>query len=251
MKIDWNFWHIFYLPKIVIDKDIGILQMFTMNLDMFWHNSITIVEPQRWQQLMISLNSRIVKHQLLVRFLPWTADVFVFTYPVYLVVLYLWGVYKKDDYFKLAAFAIAFSAWLAAVTNQVIQYFGDKSRPEQAISLKENLILSHLPTDPFPSDHAAVSAAIAMSTLLWGIKHKDKKFLAASVFFWFASGVMSFSRVAVAIHRPTDILVGILVWVSSASLLLHSTIWKWVARIIGSLIVLEKRLFKNVFGINQ
>jgi len=50
--------------------------------------------------------------------------------------------------------------------NSLIQYFGDKSRPETAISLKQNLILDHLPTDPFPSDHAAVSAAIAMSTLL-------------------------------------------------------------------------------------
>ncbi len=214
---------------------------------MFWHNSITIVEPQRWQQLMISLNSRIVKHQLLVRFLPWTADVFVFTYPVYLVVLYLWGVHKKDDYFKLASFAIAFSAWLAAVTNQVIQYFGDKSRPESVISLKENLILSHLPTDPFPSDHAAVSAAIAMSTLLWWIKHRDKKFLAASVFFWFASGVMSFSRVAVAIHRPTDILVWLIVWSLSAWLILRGVVRNWLLRsVFTPLIRLQEWLFDRL-----
>ena len=59
---------------------------------------------------MISLNNRAVNHQLLVGFLPWTADIFVFTYPIYLVGLYLRGLKKKNDYFKHAAFAIAFSA---------------------------------------------------------------------------------------------------------------------------------------------
>jgi len=211
---------------------------------MFWHDSIKIIEPQRGQQLMISLNSRIAKHELLVRLLPRTADIFVFTYPVYLVALYLWWVRQKDDYFKLASFAIAFSAGLAVVTNQVIHYFGDKARPETAILLKQNLILSHLPSDPFPSDHAAVSAAIAMSTMLWWIKYKDKRFLAASVFFWFASGVMCFSRVAVAIHRPTDILVGVLVGVLSALIIVRSSVWNWlVSFVFTPLIRFQEWLF--------
>ena len=96
----------------------------------------------------------------------------------------------------------------------VIQYFGDKSRPEEAIENSAQLILSHLPTDPFPSDHAAVSAAVAMSTLLRGLKNKDKKFIYFSLFFWFACVLMSVSRVAGAIHRPTDILVGRAVGIS-------------------------------------
>ncbi len=213
------------------------------------HNSIKIIEPLWWQQLMISLNNRAVNHQLLVGFLPWTADIFVFTYPIYLVGLYLRGLKKKNDYFKHAAFAIAFSAWLAAVINQVIQYFGDKSRPETAISLQQNLILEHLPTDPFPSDHAAVSAAIAMSTMLWWIKHKDSKFLKASVFFWFASGVMSFSRVAVAIHWPTDIIVGVLVGVLSAVIILRSSVWERLVRNVCSpLIRLQEKIW-TVFGL--
>lgn len=214
-----------------------------------FQNSIKIIEPLRWQQLMIQLNNRVVKHQLLVWLLPWTADIFVFTYPLYLVGLYLRWLKKKNDYFKHAAFAIAFSAWLAAVTNHVIQYFGDKSRPETAISLQQNLILDHLPTDPFPSDHAAVSAAIAMSTMLWGIKHKDSKFLKASVFFWFASGVMSFSRVAVAIHWPTDIIVGVLVGVLSAVIIFRSSVWdRLVRNVCSPLIRLQEKIW-TVFGL--
>lgn len=215
---------------------------------MMFHDSIQIIEPVRGQRLMVALNSWVVKHDLLVKLLPFTADVFVFTYPFYLIGLYLWGMKQKEDYYKHASFAIAFSAWLAAVINQVIQYFGDKSRPETAIFLKKNLILDHLPTDPFPSDHAAVSVAIAMSTLLRWIKHKDKTFLKISLFFWFASGVMCFSRVAVAIHWPTDILAWICVWVLSACIILRTSIWQWiVAYICRPLILLQEWLCKKLW----
>lgn len=197
-----------------------------------FHNSILIIEPEWWQQLMIALNSWIVKHELLVKILPITADIFVFSYPVYLIGLYLRGLKKNDEYFKHASFAIVLSAALASITNQVIQYFGDKVRPETAIILKQNLILSHLPTDPFPSDHAAVSAAVAMATLLRWIKHKDARFLKASIFFWFASGAMCFSRVAVAIHRPMDILVWLIVWVFSALIILRGSVWKRLLRVV-------------------
>lgn len=115
---------------------------------------------------MIALNDWMVKHDLLIVLVPYIADIFVFTYPVYLVGLYLYGVNKHKNYYKEAALAIFFSAAGAAIVNQVIQFFGDKSRPEEAILNQQNLILSHLPTDPFPSDHAAVSVAVAMATTL-------------------------------------------------------------------------------------
>lgn len=214
------------------------------------HNSIKITEPLWWRNIMLWLNDRLIKHELLVQMVPYTADIFVFSYPIYLVALYFWGIGKKNDYFKEAALYIFFSAATAAAINLVIQFFGDKSRPEEALVLKWHIILDHLPTDPFPSDHAAVSAAIAMSTMLWGIKHKDKTFLRLSVFFWFACGMMSFSRIAVAIHRPTDILVGIIVGVFSAWFLLRKRVWRWLLKyIFAPLIKLEKWIFRKVFGI--
>lgn len=215
---------------------------------MFLHNSIKIIEPLWWQQLMVTLNSWVIKHDLLVKLLPWTADIFVFTYPVYLVGLYLRWIHKEKDYYKHASFAFAFSAWLASILNSFIQYFGDKVRPETMIALKSNLLLDHLPTDPFPSDHAAVSTAIAMSTLLWWIKYKDKHLLRMSLFFWIASGMMCFSRVAVAIHWPTDILVGILIGILSALVVLRGCIRSWIVRrICTPLIRLQQRIWTAVW----
>jgi len=215
-------------------------------------DSIKIVEPLWGKNLMIAMNDWMTKHDLLVWLVPYTADVFVFTYPVYLVALYLYGINKRSTYYKEAALWIFFSAATAAIVNQVIQFFGDKARPEGAIVNKDNLILSHLPTDPFPSDHASVSIAIAMATLMWGLKNKDKKFLRWSVFFFLASLTMSVSRVTVAIHWPTDILVGLSVWVLSTLFIFSNSVRgclkKWL---INPLIQLEKRLFKQVFWVDQ
>lgn len=215
-------------------------------------NSIPIREPERGHKLLLALNERTNQHYILTKLIPFTADVFVFTYPVYLVGLYLWGINKRSTYYKEAALTIFFSSMSAAIVNVVIQFFGDKARPEQAIVNKNFLLLDHLPSDPFPSDHAAVSAAIAMSTLLRGMKHKDPFFVGISVFFWIACGLMSFSRVAVAVHRPTDVLVGIVVGVLVAWMLLSKKIFKRLQKwLFPPLISAEKWLFKHFFGIQQ
>lgn len=115
---------------------------------------------------MLGLNDRLVKHDVLVQIVPYTADIFVFSYPIYLVALYLWGIGKRKDYYKEAALYFFFSTVGTVSINMLIQFFGDKSRPELAVDTKHQLILDHLPNDPFPSDHAAVSATIAMATML-------------------------------------------------------------------------------------
>jgi len=109
------------------------------------------------------------------------------------------------------------------------------------ITNKENLILSHLPTDPFPSDHAAVSAAIAMATLLWARKTNNKLLYGISMFFWCACVIMSVSRVAVAVHWPTDVIVGIVVGGVCAWTLLSEPAFGLYKRYIAQpLISLEK-----------
>ncbi len=215
-------------------------------------DSIEVVEPVWWENLMIFLNNRVNNHDFLMAIIPITADIFVFTYPLYLVVLYLRGIRKQNNYYKDASLWIFSSVVITVFINYVIQLFGDKSRPEQAIENKQNLILEHLPTDPFPSDHAAVSATIAMATLLRWIKHEDKFFIRLSYFFWFACFAMSFSRVAVAIHWPTDILVWILVWSLSAWLIFSNKNRISIQRyILRPIIKFEKWLFRLVFGIKQ
>lgn len=215
-------------------------------------DSIPFIEPVRSKNFMIALNDFIVKNQILSALIPYTADIFVFTYPVYLTWLYVYGISKNKDYYKEVALTIFFSAWVTAVTNMLIQFFVDKSRPEEAIVNKQNLILSHLPTEPFPSDHAAVSAAIAMSTMLRWIKNNDKTFIKLSRFFRLACLVMSFSRVAVAIHRPTDVIAWIGVWVIVSLILLSTSVWSRLRKtVIKPLIKIEKWLLKKIFTIVQ
>lgn len=201
---------------------------------------------------MRTMNDFVVKDSLLKSLVPFTADVFVFTYPVYLVALYLYGIDKRNDYYKEAALMVFFSSMGAAVVNIIIQALTDKSRPEEYILNKENLILSHLPTDPFPSDHAAVSAAIAMATYTRWKKNNDPIFIKVSYFFWFASLTMWISRVSVAIHWPTDVLMWRLVWVGITAILFQSAIRKRLkTRVFKHLIALEKRIFKTCFKIEQ
>jgi len=140
-------------------------------------NSIPILEPVWGQKLMVVLNNWINQHYILTKLIPFTADIFVFTYPVYLLGLYFWGINKRSTYYKEAALYIFFSSASAVAVNLVIQFFGQKARPDTAILNKSHLLLPHIPTDSFPSDHAAVSAAIAMSTMLRGIKNKDPFFI--------------------------------------------------------------------------
>ncbi len=211
---------------------------------------IPISEPIRWSELMLQLNTRVNAHTITKVMVPVLADIFVFTYPVFLVVLYgvwIWKGYTRKLSWgmeeKLGALGIFGSAVFATGINIVIQTITEKNRPETYITNKEDLLLSHLPTDPFPSDHAAVSAAIAMATLIRAAKTKNKALYRMSGFFWLATATMSFSRVAVAVHRPTDVLVGTAVGVGCASLLIWSSLRKLYERYIAHpLISLEKYL---------
>ena len=87
-----------------------------------------------------------------------------------------------------------------------IQHFVTKARPESLPGLE--LILKHLPTISFPSDHATVSMAIAIGTVLVAKQMGWKRILLLGILLIDVSIIMSVSRVAVAIHRPTDIIAG-------------------------------------------
>lgn len=140
-------------------------------------NSIPILEPLWGKNLMITLNEWTNQHYILTKLVPFTADIFVFTYPVYLLGLYLRGINKRSTYYKEAALYIFFSTASAVAINLVIQFFIDKERPDSVIMDKSHLLIKHIPTASFPSDHAAVTAAIAMSTMLRGIRKKDPFFV--------------------------------------------------------------------------
>jgi hypothetical protein len=51
---------------------------------------IKIVEPKWGQKLLLTMNSYVRHHYLLKKIVPIGADIFVFSYPIYLVLVYLW-----------------------------------------------------------------------------------------------------------------------------------------------------------------
>ena len=185
---------------------------------------IQVIEPIRWQSMMLMLNTIVSNNYMLSLWVPVLADIFVFTYPLYLTYLYLKGYYNRRPSTMKLALHIALTCLCAVIVNLIIQMVVIKSRPEQVISAYGALLLPHLPTAPFPSDHASVSRAFFMSLRLgsWALAVKIRR--PAYIFFALSSLVMCISRVAVWVHRPTDIITGIVVWSIVAIILSHPPI---------------------------
>jgi len=189
---------------------------------------IKMTEPMRWQKFLEMMNGWMAKNDVLMHWTPILADVFVFTYPVYLLAMYFYGIGKKKDYYKEASLML-FLAWFGSIfVNLIVQLFVEKVRPDVVLDLfvngRDNLLLENIPASTFPSDHAAMAAAIATTTLLWGIKNKDKKFLWMSVPLALFAIIMGFGRITVGIHRPTDILVGTIVGIIVSLILFQKNI---------------------------
>ena len=117
----------------------------------------TMQEPVWWYNLLLFLNEYMKYHNFLLISIPITADVFVFFYPVLLVILYLVGLFKNKDYYKESALWIFWSWVLSMLFNIVVQFFCDKVRPNILLWLEyekiETILHKFLPQSSFPSDH--------------------------------------------------------------------------------------------------
>lgn len=169
---------------------------------------MNLIEPQRWHNILIYLNTGVFNSPVLVKLVPILADIFVFAYPVLLLVWYLTGIIKKDQ--TLKSQAITIFSWAAYVTviNIILQSFLHKDRPIFSWDNSIHLILKDLPTASFPSDHAAVSMIIWLIVALIAFKQKNKLLRLLALALIVSSILMSISRVAVWVHRPTDIIAG-------------------------------------------
>ncbi len=213
-----------------------------------------IVEPQWWVDLLVSLFAWMQASMFWSYWIPVLADIFVFTYPMYLIALYGYGMiqrYKRWNidtftrglYHKIAAMYIFAGVGFTVVVNIFVQFFFDKIRPNIVlwlVNLKNDTLLhSFLPSSSFPSDHAAVSMGIAMMSLFRGSKHHDKKFLRFGGILIVFSLITSFARVASGVHRPTDIIGGSIVGIIVPLVLMWKPIYLFgtkIAEKIGKII---------------
>lgn len=205
---------------------------------------MNLIEPQRWKNLLYLLNNWVFDSAALTQIIPILADIFVFAYPVILVVWYLTGIIKQNHKIKSDALVIFLWAVYATIINIILQFFLHKDRPIFAGDNSIHMILKDLPTASFPSDHAAVSMIFGLAILLIAIRNKNKALKFLSLILVVCSLIMSVSRIAVWVHWPTDILAGW--WVAIIVFVLMSipSVYALQKRyIIRPLITLQEWLF--------
>jgi membrane-associated phospholipid phosphatase len=190
---------------------------------------IGLKEPLWWEALLNNLYYWMMSNETLVWLIPFLADVFVFVYPVYLIILFIWWIVKKKFYYQSSALFTFFATLFAVCINIFIQFFVDKARPLVVLWLSdlktETVLHKFLPTSSFPSDHAAVWMAFASAIFFRWLKNKDRKFIVWGIIFYIFSLVMSFSRIAAWIHWPTDVIAWSIVWIVVTMILFNKKIF--------------------------
>jgi len=155
-------------------------------------------------KILLSLNHFFAIHGgFLNKFL---AEYLTYSLPIILVVLWFW-----NEKAKKVALRAGFSAILAwPVFAMIINKFVRRPRPFNISGVQE--LVFHRPDTSFPSEHAAALFAVAMSLYLSGYKKLSYVMFVVAI-------VVSFFRVAVAIHWPTDVIAGAILGIGSAYLI--------------------------------
>lgn len=205
---------------------------------------IALKEPVRWENLLSVMNW-IYNNMWPVsqRLIETWADIFVFAIPVFLVRRYIMWIKSKNKSKKYESINIFWSGILAILINIILQEIFIKARPESHLQTQDRLIFDHLPTAPFPSDHAAMMSAITFAILLVWYETKSKTLKSIWYAFMIFSIITVISRIMGGIHRPTDIIAGLSVWLLSAAIIhFEKTNYSINKYINWSLIKIEERI---------
>lgn len=203
-------------------------------------------ESQRWVDTLVSLHQRMNANKGWVYRAPVFADIRVFSYPILLIGLYCYGRYKHTRKEKALALYLLLNTATVFIINYIIKARVHKERPYITLWLttpKEELFLNNIPKDTFPSDHAAVSATIAMWLLLRWVKNKEKAYIYLSIPFRFFSLSMWITRIMIGIHRPTDIIVGRGIGIVIAIILIQR---KKIEYSRNYIITIEEKILKKI-----
>jgi undecaprenyl-diphosphatase len=135
------------------------------------------------------------------------AEWLIYSLPVILIVGWFWSRRSKE---------VCLRAGLAALIsfllfNKPIAILAGRARPSASLLGVHELVF-HRPDTSFPSDHAAVFFAVALTIRLFGNKRAGNILL-------IIAGLVSISRICVGVHYPLDVIVGSLIGCFSAILI--------------------------------
>ena len=218
-------------------------------------HKISLIEPSRWMNILNRWVNIQNKYEWIANLAPTFADIFVFAYPIFLVFIYLYAIVKKKTLIKQGAIYVCVATFIAVLVNIWIQCFFSKERPIVALNqveMEETLLHDILPTSSFPSDHAVVSMAFAVATLLWWLYTKKKIFTRSWIVFMVISLIMTLCRILTLVHWPTDIIAWLFLWALVPCLLMIRPIrYVLIKYIINPIIRFEQWLVWTIFKYRQ
>lgn len=157
-----------------------------------------------WNQNTSLVLNSLTENSIIKLVLPYFADVPIFAIPFFLIGYWILATLQKDDSIKQKILLIFYSDIFAGIIAILIQQFIYEERPLAFLQGRGMFILSHIPDNSFPSDHATIGTAFLVALYLFGYK---KSFYYLLPFFI----LMFLARVIWGIHYPLDILWGITV----------------------------------------
>ena len=218
-------------------------------------HTIQLIEPSRWMDILNWWIDIQTKFEWIANLAPTLADIFVVAYPIFLVSIYLYAIIKKKLLNKQGAIYICLATFIAILINIWVQTFFYKERPIVVLNhvqTEETLLHDILPASSFPSDHAVVSMAFAVATLLWWVYNRRKFFIRFWVLFVLISLVMTSCRILTLVHWPSDILAWLWLWILVPLILMIRPIRYFLIRnIINPVIRFEQWFIWTLFNYKQ
>ena len=222
---------------------------------LFVMDKIALIEPSWCMNILdwwVDIQS---KYEWIVNLAPIFADVFVIAYPIFLFIVYLYGIIKKKSIVKQWAFYVFFVTLIAVLINIWIQTFFYKERPIVALNhveVEETLLHDILPTSSFPSDHAVVSMTFAIATLLRWLYNRRKFFTWSGIIFIVISLIMTLCRILTLVHRPSDILAWLWFWILIPLVLMIRPFRYTILRyLVNPIIRFEQWIIETLFNYKQ
>ena len=218
-------------------------------------HTISLIEPLRWMDILNWWIDIQTKYEWIANLAPMLADIFVVAYPIFLISIYLYAIIKKKSLVKQGAIYICIATFIAILINIWIQTFFYKERPIEVlnnIEAEETLLHDILPASSFPSDHAVVSMAFAMATLLWWLYNKKNFFTLSGIIFIIISLIMTACRILTLVHWPSDILAWLVLWVLVPLILMIRPIrYALLRHVINPIIRFEQWFIETLFKYKQ